>query len=80
MTKKEITVDNFYTTIVEIDQARGRDHLDKYFYDYCMEYLALRGVPEQYRAKVRAKAWEDGHAYGYVEVAIHITELADIFE
>lgn len=37
-------------------------------------------VPEQYRDKVKAKAWEDGHSGGYVEYANELIDLAHIFE
>lgn len=40
----------------------------------------LQSVPEQYREKVRAKAWDDGHAYGYREVIGQALDLADIFK
>lgn len=37
-------------------------------------------VPEQYRDKVFAKAWSDGHSGGWNEVLYHLHKLVDIFK
>lgn len=47
-------------------------------YESQLETVLLH-VPEQYRDKVAAKAWESGHAYGYEEVILEAEVLADLF-
>jgi len=39
----------------------------------------LDTVPEQYREKISAKAYADGHSNGYYEVFQHLCSLVDIF-
>ena len=38
----------------------------------------LSHLPTEFRAAVAYKAWQDGHAYGYEEVLIHVEELTDM--
>jgi hypothetical protein len=45
----------------------------------CIAYAIANGVPEQYASKVFSKAWQDGHAYGYSEIVIHLEGLIEIF-
>lgn len=40
--------------------------------------LAAAGVPWEVAEKVFVKAWEDGHASGEHEVAMHYEEIAEI--
>ena len=35
----------------------------------------LKGIPVAFHSFVRQQAWEAGHAYGYEEVLLHISEL-----
>ena len=41
------------------------------------EEFALSEWPQPVLDAVYSKAWEDGHAYGYHEVACHYSELCD---
>lgn len=43
------------------------------------EESGLNLIPEQYRDKVYAYAWQTGHSSGYSEVYNHLSELVDIF-
>lgn len=37
----------------------------------------LQDLPEEFRGFVSAYAWDQGHAYGYSEVLLHVQDLAD---
>jgi hypothetical protein len=43
------------------------------------EESGLNFIPEQYRDRVYAHAWQTGHSSGYSEVYNHLCELVDIF-
>lgn len=43
------------------------------------DYLLDLNVPKAFVGKVASKAWEDGHASGYMEIFNHASNLADIF-
>ena len=48
--------------------------------------LALESIKKEYGFNetiskiILEKAWEEGHAYGYKEVLLHIEELAEMVE
>ena len=46
---------------------------------YIKKKSGLDTIPEKYRAKVWAKAWDYGHANGYGEVYHYLTDLIEIF-
>lgn len=37
----------------------------------------LSSIPEAFRGWLSHKAWEDGHAFGYEEVLLLLTDLVD---
>ena len=47
--------------------------------DYIKDMASLDTVPEQYREKVYAYAWDNGHSDGYYEVYLKLESLVDIF-
>lgn len=54
--------------------------ISKIIEEFIKEESGLNTIPEQYRAKVYNRAWEEGHSYGYGEVYIHLINLVDIFD
>jgi len=40
----------------------------------------LKGVPKRYHDGCKRLAYEFGHAYGYPEVLIYLSEITDIFK
>jgi hypothetical protein len=38
---------------------------------------ALRDIPSEFHSAIRWNAWENGHAYGYDEVYIHLRDLVE---
>lgn len=60
---------------------RAEEHrLTSLFMIDAKKYAIELGVPVRYAERVVAKAWEDGHAYGYAEVVVHIDALAELFK
>lgn len=49
---------------------------DKEFPDRQNEILSV--LPQEFHGAVSHYAWEQGHAYGYEEVLIHLEELVDM--
>lgn len=37
----------------------------------------LAGIPEEFHSPIRSLAWDLGHAYGFNEVLIHVSDLCD---
>lgn len=37
----------------------------------------LNEIPEEFQGAISYQAYEDGHAYGYEEVLIHVRNLVD---
>ncbi len=54
--------------------------LDSMLVDYYREVAGCKAIPDQYKDKVYAKAWLDGHAYGHSEVYHKLCSLVEIFE
>ena len=40
----------------------------------------LQNIPEEFKGAMSYRAWEDGHAYGFEEVLIHLKDLIADFE
>jgi len=40
----------------------------------------LSAIPEEFHSAVSYQAYEDGHAYGYEEVLIHVQNLVGMLE
>lgn len=60
---------------------RAEEHrLTSLFMIDAKKYAIEQGVPVQYADRVVAKAWEDGHAWGYSEVVVHLDQLIEIFK
>lgn len=47
--------------------------------DLIKESAGLNSIPEQYRDKAWAKAWENGHSSGFYDVYLELCDLVDIF-
>lgn len=47
---------------------------------YIQDESGLNSIPEQYRSKVYAYAWDQGHSSGYYEVYNYLISLVDIFK
>jgi hypothetical protein len=57
-----------------------RNKIDALIVELIKEQAGIEVVPEQYRDKVYAKAWEYGHSYGFYEVWLKLSSLVEIFE
>jgi len=40
----------------------------------------LSAIPQEFHSAVSSQAYEDGHAYGYEEVLIHVQNLVGMLE
>lgn len=67
---------DYVTQREEYSKEEGRIHQE--FYDDALRETGLTGHPKA--GKIFAKAWEDGHSYGFQEVFIHLQNLAELFE
>lgn len=57
-----------------------RNKIDAVLVELIKEAAGIEVVPEQYRDKVYAKAWEYGHSDGFYEVYLKLNSLVEIFE
>jgi hypothetical protein len=48
----------------------GKDFQEK-------ENVILSEIPEEFRGAISYQAYEEGHAFGYEEVLIHVRNLVD---
>ena len=58
---------------------RWFDEMNKEQYEEKAAEL-LKNVPKKYHEKIKNRAWEYGHAFGYSEVYTYLMDLVDIFE
>lgn len=56
-----------------------RGEIENQIKELIKDRAGLDSIPEQYRAKVWAKAWEDGHSSGFHDVYLELCDLVDIF-
>jgi len=69
-----------YTTETRLTYRTEERRIYDLFNKDCATYAVEQGVPEQYVQKIISKAWQDGHAYGYTEIVIHLDSLIEIFQ
>ncbi len=59
---------------IELIQKKEQER-DQYFWEEVRKIYPPSYIPDDVWARIRHKAWEDGHSAGYFEVLGEITEL-----
>lgn len=62
---------------IQYDQQFQR--MSEIMTEWVKKEALFHNVPEEYRDKVFAKAYSDGHAHGWSSIYNHLLELVDIF-
>lgn len=58
----------------------NQNKIDSIIIEYIKEEAGISIVPQQYRDKLYAKAYEDGHSNGFYEIYNCLHSLIEIFE
>jgi hypothetical protein len=67
----KVNVENYRKNINQINEV---------IVEFIKDESGLNSIPEQYREKVYAKAWSDGHSNGYHEVYSELVSLVELFD
>lgn len=66
--------------IAKIAWNKQKAEIEDRIIELIKDKSGLNSIPDQYRYKVWAKAWEDGHSSGFYEVYLELCDLVEIFE
>ena len=71
-----------YNEIVQLcnDGTYSREKDDGLFSDHLKLAMDHPGWPDSVFDAIYAKAWKDGHAFGYSEVLSHFSDLVEFVE
>jgi hypothetical protein len=70
---------NAPSELYKTDKTRYREIEQKLAATFKADALEVAGLTGHPKAdKVYSKAWENGHAYGYSEVLIHLLDLSEL--
>ncbi len=76
--KWESDMEAYKAAMDEIRAHNGK--VNQLIEDFIKSESGLNDIPEQYRAGIWRKAWEDGHSSGYSEVYSQLLDLVEIFK